>query len=193
MRGMYREDRSSGRNRKIAILMLMAFLVFSLLVYFSYLGFSARALGEDVYLSWRRLDNSLEAKAEAAALLSGYLVQSAGAERGMFDRMFAHWDDILLAEGVREKMLAGRRANSESYGVIALARAGAGGMNDRARRILERLDSLELRLAADIEAYNGSVARLRSKAEEVYLGELLIAFSGCGDFEAFAAGRPAGD
>jgi len=163
-----------------------------LFVCFSYIYYAACNASDDVYASWTRLELSLEAKAEASALLSGYLVQSSLAGRETFDRMFGLWESVVLAESPMEKMEEGRRADSESYGIIAMARSSASGLNDRARRILDGLDSQELRLAADIKSYNDTLIRLISKGEDLYMGKLFIALTGCEDFKLYAAMRQEG-
>ncbi|MFC1549250.1 hypothetical protein ACFL4R_00030 [Nitrospirota bacterium] len=193
MSGVYSRDISRGYGRLPAVLFLIGIVLSALIVYFSYLNYTARVLGDDVYVSWVRLNRSLEAKAEASALLSGYMVRRTGAGREMFKRMFDYWEDILFSESSREKIEAGQRAIIESYGVIAMAESESSSLNERAKRILEGLETMELRLIADIESYNNSVVQLRARASEVYLGRLFIALSGCGDFELFAVGREVKD
>jgi len=191
MRGMYYDNRSSRQGKKLLFLLCLVLTVCLVLVYFSYMFFTAKTLGEDVKVSWMKLERTLETKAEAMAVLSGFLVRKTVAGRKMLDRTVKAWDDIISAEGPHEKLDAGMRINSESYGIIAMARAyGDSGLNERVRRVLEDFEPLELRLAADIENYNLSVERLRSEVESFYFSGLLTAFSGAGDFDKFGVGRP---
>jgi hypothetical protein len=189
MRGVRDRDKDGSRDRRFALLILLVIVPCIFLVYISYINYTARSLGQDVYTSWKVLERSLETKAEAAALLSGYLVRSSVAGSEVFNRMFNCWEDVLSAEVPREKIKAGQRANIESYGIIALAKAETARLNERALRLLEVLDSLELRLVEDIERYNKSVIELRARRGEFYLSGMFMAFSGSGDFDLFEVGR----
>jgi len=193
MKGMFDEDKGEGRGWKLALLTFIVLSSCFTFVYSSYMYFTARMIGDDVYVSWVRLERSLEAKAEYSALLAGYLVQRSGAEREMFDRIFSAWDDILSADKPRKKMEAGQIANNESYGIIALAKADSVNLNKRVQRILEGLESLELSLAADIENYNMSVSELHSSADEFYFKGMFIALTGCGEFDSFSVWRQTED
>ena len=190
MRSMYYNQGSSKNGRKVLILFCLVFAVCVVFIYFSYMFYSARVLGEDVKVSWMRLERTLETKAEAMAVLSGFLVRKTVAGRRMLDRTVRAWDDIISAEGPHEKLDAGIRINSESYGIIAMARAyGDSGQNERVQRVLEDFEPLELRLAEDIEEYNRSVERLSSEVDRYYFKGLVRAFSGAGDFDMFGVRR----
>jgi len=186
MRSMYYDNRNTRQGRKLIILLCLLLAVCVVFIYFSYMFYSARALGEDVKVSWMKLERTLETKAEAMAVLSGFLVRKTGSGRSALDITVKAWDDIISAEAPGEKLDAGVRINSESYGIIAMARAYDGsGLNERVRRVLEDFEPLELRLAADIEKYNMSVESLRSEIERHYFRDFLMAFSGAGDFDNF--------
>lgn len=192
MRGLFIKEIDHRTGQKLALMAVLVLVLCVLFIWFSHIHNIARTLGEDVYVSWSRLERSIEAKAEASALLAGYLAQSSLAQREMFERMFKSWEDVVLAESQAEKMDAGKRANNESYGIIAMARSNTSILNDRAKRIIDRLDSMELSLASDIKNYNDSFLRLHDRGEGQYSGRLVIAFSGCEEFGLFPVGREAG-
>lgn len=186
MKRMYHDDNDSVHGGKLIFLLVIVLAACVLLVYLSYMYFTAKALGEEVLTSWFRLEQTLEAKAEAVTLLAGYLVRRREVSSDTLDRSIKDWEDLISTDEPLEKLNAGQRINSGSYGLIAMAKAGGGaGRNERVQRVLEDVDSLELRLASDIERYNMSVIKLRSIRDGHYFGELLMAFSGGGDFDTF--------
>lgn len=187
MRRRYYDNKDSGQGGKLFVLVVLVLAVCLLIVYLSYMYFTARAYGEEVLVSWVRLEHTLEAKAEAATLLAGYLVRRREVSPETLDRTIKDWDDMISAKGPLEKIEAGQRINIESYGIIAMAKAGGGAVrNERVQRVLNDVDALELRLASDIERYNISVMELRSLCDGHYFGEMLMAFSGGGDFDTFS-------